>query len=152
MFREGQYRRPVFEQRLRELYVTALERVLGRRVTEAEFVVAYFLMGLSHYLGIEVLFWFARGGLSTVGRGTGCAGGTRNRRCVTIRIVGTGLYAPGEAIDNVELKELAGVAFDAARAAIADAGIQPDEVDFLSWAPIRRCGGCLQHARLFPSR
>ena len=32
-----------------------------------------------------------------------------------IRIVGTGLYAPGEAIDNEELKKLAGIEFDAAR-------------------------------------
>ena len=32
-----------------------------------------------------------------------------------IRILGTGLYAPGEAIDNWELQELAGIEFDAAR-------------------------------------
>lgn len=77
-----------------------------------------------------------------------------------IRIAGTGLYVPGEAIDNVELKELAGVEFDAprieeklgikrrhiahlrgidettadfaeaaARAAIADAGVDPGEIE-----------------------
>jgi AcrR family transcriptional regulator len=44
MFREGQYRRPIFEQRLRELYVTTLERVLGRSVTEAEYL--FVLSGL----------------------------------------------------------------------------------------------------------
>ena len=32
-----------------------------------------------------------------------------------IKIIGTGLYAPGEAIDNTELQTLAGVEFDAAR-------------------------------------
>lgn len=32
-----------------------------------------------------------------------------------IRIIGTGLYAPGEPIDNRELMELAGIEFDAAR-------------------------------------
>ncbi|MFP4151482.1 MAG: TetR/AcrR family transcriptional regulator [Alkalispirochaeta sp.] len=40
MFREGQYRRPVYEQRLRELYVTTLQRVLGRSVSEAEYLFA----------------------------------------------------------------------------------------------------------------
>lgn len=75
------------------------------------------------------------------------------------KIVGTGLYAPGEAIDNEELKRLAGVEFDAgrleekigirarhiarlrgldettadfaeraARAALADAGVDPGKV------------------------
>ncbi len=75
------------------------------------------------------------------------------------RIVGTGIYAPGEAIDNEELKRLAGIEFDAerlaskvgikyrhiarlrgipettadfaekaARAALADAGVQPRAV------------------------
>jgi len=33
----------------------------------------------------------------------------------TARIVGTGLYAPGEPIDNQELARLAGISFDAAR-------------------------------------
>ncbi|MDA3951684.1 MAG: TetR/AcrR family transcriptional regulator [Spirochaeta sp.] len=44
MFREGQYRRPVYEQQLRELYVAALQRVLGRSVTEAEYL--FVLSGL----------------------------------------------------------------------------------------------------------
>lgn len=44
MFREGQYRRPVYERRLRELYVAALQRVLGRSVTEAEYL--FVLSGL----------------------------------------------------------------------------------------------------------
>jgi AcrR family transcriptional regulator len=40
MFREGQYRRPIYEERLRALYVEALERVLDRSVTEAEYLFA----------------------------------------------------------------------------------------------------------------
>lgn len=44
MFREGQYRRPVYEERLRALYVVALERVLGRTVSEAEYL--FVLSGL----------------------------------------------------------------------------------------------------------
>lgn len=44
MFREGQYRRPLYERRLRELYIGTLEEILARQVDEAEYL--YVLSGL----------------------------------------------------------------------------------------------------------
>ena len=44
MFREGQYRNPVYEQRLRAVYIETLERIYGRPVSEAEYL--YLLSGL----------------------------------------------------------------------------------------------------------
>lgn len=44
VFREGQYRFPRFEQRLRNLYVRTVERVYRRRISEVEYL--YLLSGL----------------------------------------------------------------------------------------------------------
>lgn len=44
MFREGQYRKPEYERRLRELYITTAQRVLGRTIDEAEYL--FLLSGL----------------------------------------------------------------------------------------------------------
>ena len=44
MFREGQYRHPEYEQRLRRVYIETLERVYQREVTEVEYL--YLLSGL----------------------------------------------------------------------------------------------------------
>jgi AcrR family transcriptional regulator len=44
MFREGQYRNPVYEQRLRALYIDTLERVYKRKVSEVEYL--YLMSGL----------------------------------------------------------------------------------------------------------
>jgi AcrR family transcriptional regulator len=44
MFREGQYRQPVYERRLRELYIACVERLLGRSVDEAQYL--FLLSGL----------------------------------------------------------------------------------------------------------
>lgn len=44
VFREGQYRFPQFEERLRALYVDTAERIYGRRISEVEYL--YLLSGL----------------------------------------------------------------------------------------------------------
>ncbi len=44
MFREGQYRFPQFEERIRALYVATAERIYGRTITEVEYL--YLLSGL----------------------------------------------------------------------------------------------------------
>lgn len=44
VFREGQYRFPRFEERLRDLYVRTVERIYGRSISEVEYV--YLVSGL----------------------------------------------------------------------------------------------------------
>jgi AcrR family transcriptional regulator len=44
MFREGQYRFPQFEERIRTLYVATAERIYGRTISEVEYL--YLLSGL----------------------------------------------------------------------------------------------------------
>jgi AcrR family transcriptional regulator len=53
MFREGQYRNPLYEQRLRGVYIETIERILEREVSEAEYL--YLLSGL-RFLATRALY------------------------------------------------------------------------------------------------
>jgi len=53
IFREGQYRFPEYEKRLRELYVDSVRRVYDREITEAEYL--YIVSGI-RFLSIRALY------------------------------------------------------------------------------------------------